>query len=394
MSHANAALTPRARLRLARLIVDDGWTLRRGGEDVHGLDRDRPQVGRPLPRRRAGRDGRPQSQPAAHQSDQDPRPVVRQIVRLRWRQRLGPVQIGGRLGLPASTVHAVLIRCRLNRLSRIDRVTGEPIRRYEHAHPGSLIHVDVTKFGNIPDGGGHRFVGRQQGDTNRHGHRPAHRRTRQATTGPGSAPPSCTPSSTTTPASPTSRSAPTRRPTPPSGCCTAPSPGSPNAASPSNACCPTTAAATVPRLARRLRRARHHPQADPPLPTTDQRQDRTIPPHPGRRLGLRPLLRLRSRTPSTPSPAGSTSTITTEPTPPSAATTHQQAEQPAWTSHLAVAVPQRTRHGQLISRPFAGRPLPQRAAGQNLDQSPCASPPTVSAIFGAILAESRHLPRS
>jgi transposase len=26
MSHANAALTPRARLRLARLIVDDEWT--------------------------------------------------------------------------------------------------------------------------------------------------------------------------------------------------------------------------------------------------------------------------------------------------------------------------------------------------------------------------------
>lgn len=26
MSHANAALTPRARLRLARLIVEDGWT--------------------------------------------------------------------------------------------------------------------------------------------------------------------------------------------------------------------------------------------------------------------------------------------------------------------------------------------------------------------------------
>ena len=25
VSHANAALTPRARLRLARLIVDDGW---------------------------------------------------------------------------------------------------------------------------------------------------------------------------------------------------------------------------------------------------------------------------------------------------------------------------------------------------------------------------------
>ena len=79
--------------------------------------------------------------------------------------RLGPVQIGGRLGLPASTVHAVLVRCRINRLSRIDRVTGEPIRRYEHPHPGSLIHVDVTKFGNIPDGGGHRYLSRQQSKT-------------------------------------------------------------------------------------------------------------------------------------------------------------------------------------------------------------------------------------
>src|SRR5690606_35276687 len=51
--------------------------------------------------------------------------------------------------------------------SHIDRVTGEPLRRYEHPHPGSLIHVDVTKFGNIPDGGGHRYVGRLQGHANR-----------------------------------------------------------------------------------------------------------------------------------------------------------------------------------------------------------------------------------
>ena len=51
---------------------------------------------------------------------------------MRWRHRLGPVQIAGRLGMPASTVHAVLTRCRINRLSRIDCVTGEPLRRYEH----------------------------------------------------------------------------------------------------------------------------------------------------------------------------------------------------------------------------------------------------------------------
>ncbi|MCS3790031.1 hypothetical protein HNP11_004232 [Tsukamurella ocularis] len=53
--------------------------------------------------------------------------------------------------VPASTVHAILVRCKINHLTNIDRVTGEPIRRYEHDHPGSMIHVDVTKFGNIPD---------------------------------------------------------------------------------------------------------------------------------------------------------------------------------------------------------------------------------------------------
>jgi hypothetical protein len=32
MSHANAALTVRARLRLARLIVEDGWSPARAAE--------------------------------------------------------------------------------------------------------------------------------------------------------------------------------------------------------------------------------------------------------------------------------------------------------------------------------------------------------------------------
>ncbi len=47
-----------------------------------------------------------------------------------------------------------MLRCRLYRLSPIDRITGEPLRRYEHPHPGAMPHVDVTKDGNIPDRGG------------------------------------------------------------------------------------------------------------------------------------------------------------------------------------------------------------------------------------------------
>ncbi|RAS58953.1 transposase IS481 family protein [Lentzea atacamensis] len=166
MSHPNAALTPRARLRLARLIVEENWPVAAAAKMFMVAERTaRKWAARYRDEGTAGMDDR--SSRPHHSPNRTSEPVQRQIVVLRWRHRLGPVQIAGRLGLPASTVHAVLVRCRINRLSRIDRVTGEPLRRYEHPHPGSLIHVDVTKFGNIPDGGGHRFVGRRQGERNK-----------------------------------------------------------------------------------------------------------------------------------------------------------------------------------------------------------------------------------
>jgi len=169
VSHANAALTPRARLRLARLIVEEGWPVARAAEryDVSWPTANRwaaryRQAGHLGVAGMADRSSRPHRSPA-----RTPAPLVRAIVHLRWRHRLGPVAIAAKLGLPASTVHAVLVRCRLNRLWHVDRRTGEPIRRYEHDRPGALLHVDVKKLGNIPDGGGWRYVGRQQGLRNR-----------------------------------------------------------------------------------------------------------------------------------------------------------------------------------------------------------------------------------
>ena len=163
MSHANAALTPRARLRLAKLIVEEHWSATVAAK----MFMTSPPTARKWAARfrvegAAGmldRSSRPRSMPT-----KTPPELVKRIVKARWRRRLGPAQIAAELGLPTSTVHAVLVRARINRLSHIDRVTGEPIRRYEHPHPGSMIHVDVTKFGSIPDGGGWRFVGKQQGD--------------------------------------------------------------------------------------------------------------------------------------------------------------------------------------------------------------------------------------
>jgi transposase InsO family protein len=164
-THSNAALTPRARLRLARLVVDHGWDVARAAEryDVSWKTANKwaCRYRSEGPAGMVDRSSRPHRQP-----NRTPVPRVRKIVHLRWKKRLGPVEIGDRLGMPASTVHAVLVRCRINRLTHVDRATGEPIRRYEHEHPGDLIHVDVKKLGNVPDGGGWRYLGRQQGSKN------------------------------------------------------------------------------------------------------------------------------------------------------------------------------------------------------------------------------------
>jgi transposase InsO family protein len=97
---------------------------------------------------------------AHHHPRRVPASVEAEILRLRRQRKLGPARIAPRVGRPASTVHRVLLRHGLNRLAVMDRPTGRVIRRYERAHPGELVHIDVKKLGRIPDGGGHRAHGR------------------------------------------------------------------------------------------------------------------------------------------------------------------------------------------------------------------------------------------
>jgi transposase InsO family protein len=164
--HANAALTPAHRLRVARLIVEEKWPVARAAEHFN--------VSWPTAKRWAtrlvveGTAGMQDRSSRPHRSpNRTPLRRERRIIVARLHRRLGPVQLSTLLGVPASTVHAVLVRYRLHRLSHVDRRTGQPARRYEHPYPGSLIHVDVKKLGNIPDGGGWRSVGRPQGNRNR-----------------------------------------------------------------------------------------------------------------------------------------------------------------------------------------------------------------------------------
>ena len=166
MPHANAPLTELGRLRLARCVVDDRWPPRRAAERFQVSVRTaRRWAGRYRDHGEAGmvdRSSRPH-----HSPHRTPTRTERRIIKVRVLRRWGPARIAYLLGLNPSTVHRVLTRYRLARLAHLDRATGRVIRRYEHPNPGDLVHVDIKKLGNIPDGGGHRVTGRQAGQRHR-----------------------------------------------------------------------------------------------------------------------------------------------------------------------------------------------------------------------------------
>ncbi|MGR6966285.1 IS481 family transposase [Geodermatophilus sp. URMC 61] len=165
MLHANAALTPRQRLRLARLVVEDGWPV---AYAARFFSVSWPIADRWARRYRAeGKAGMADrsSRPHASPGKTSP-PITKRIVSLRLRKRWGAVRLAAETGVAPSTAGAVLRRCRISRLSRLERRDQPPVR-YERPAPGELLHADVKKLGNIPAGGGWRFLGHQQGKANR-----------------------------------------------------------------------------------------------------------------------------------------------------------------------------------------------------------------------------------
>jgi transposase InsO family protein len=174
MSHANAPLSPTGRLRLARCVVDQGWPLRRAadrfGVSVTCAHRWATRYRHHGPAGMVDRSSRPSSCP--HRTTVR---TERRVVGLRVSHRWGPARIAYHLGLNISTVGRILARYGCPRLTFTDPATGTRIRRtrptrYEHPRPGDLLHVDIKKLGRIPDGGGHKALGRAAGGRNRHAH--------------------------------------------------------------------------------------------------------------------------------------------------------------------------------------------------------------------------------
>jgi transposase InsO family protein len=168
-THPNAPLTPEGRRRLCER-VDAGRPLAHVA-DEGGVSRATltKWYRRWLAFGEAGlydRSSRPNSQPTRTPDD-----VEHMVIHLRTIEKWGPDRIAGRLATvgdgsisPSSaTVWRILNRHGIGRLRDLDMPTGESKRdprRYEHAAPGDMIHIDVKKVGRIPEGGGWAVHGR------------------------------------------------------------------------------------------------------------------------------------------------------------------------------------------------------------------------------------------
>lgn len=161
MAHRTARLNVFGRQLLVTRVEVDGWPVAQAAE-AQGVSR--TTAHKWIARYRAegwpgleDRSSRPQHSPRQTPPDQ-----VAAILAARVERRWGPHRLSPLTGHPRSTVYAVLARTGYSRLRDADRASGVPVR-YVHDHPGSLVHQDHKKLGRIPDGGGHRMLGRADG---------------------------------------------------------------------------------------------------------------------------------------------------------------------------------------------------------------------------------------
>jgi transposase InsO family protein len=159
MAHRNARLTPHSRLLLCRRIEEEGWRVVAAAAAA-GVSRQtawkwRRRLRCEGPIGLADRSSARRRPPARIAGE-----LLRRIVRLRLRLRVGPHWIGWLTGAARSSVYAVLRRLGLNRLRALE--PREPAVRYCWPRAGDLVHLDTKKLGRIGPGGGWHFVGRSR----------------------------------------------------------------------------------------------------------------------------------------------------------------------------------------------------------------------------------------
>jgi transposase InsO family protein len=161
--HANAALSLKQRERMVVRVIEHGWSITKAAEAAEVSDRTCAKwVARYRADGPAGLLDR-SSAPRVVANRTDPR--MEQLLGALRRLRFTAPELADLLGMPCSTVSAVLKRLGMGKLGRLGI---EPAVRYERARPGELIHIDVKKLGRIAGGAGKRFTGPQGRDRRRY----------------------------------------------------------------------------------------------------------------------------------------------------------------------------------------------------------------------------------
>jgi transposase InsO family protein len=152
--HANAALTPKQRLRMCTRVVEEDWSLASAAAAAEVSERTCDKwVERYLTEGEDGLHDRSSAPSTVH--NRTPEQRIQAIAALR-RLRFTGAAIAELLSMPEQTVSGILKRIGMGRLGRLGL---EPERRYERSRPGELVHVDVKKLGRIARPG-HRVTGR------------------------------------------------------------------------------------------------------------------------------------------------------------------------------------------------------------------------------------------
>ena len=148
MEHRNAPLTRTGRLRLVRLVVEDGFTFEAAAAASNVA---KSTVWEWVSRWRSaseserrslacleGRSSRPRHSPGMLCAEDQQR-----ICAARRRTGWGPRLIASEVGIAHATVHRALRRHGLSRLPKPER---EAVVRYEWPCPGDLLHMDTKRF--------------------------------------------------------------------------------------------------------------------------------------------------------------------------------------------------------------------------------------------------------
>jgi transposase InsO family protein len=158
--HKNARLTPHGRERIVQQVAS-GQTAKAVGEAAGVCPRTvRKWVDR---YRREGRAGLRDRSSRPHRLHRPTPQAVIELVEALRRTRHTGKQIAAELHISPATVSRILKRLGLNRMRDLE--PAEPVRRYERAKPGEMIHIDIKKLGRFARAG-HRVTGNRLGCRN------------------------------------------------------------------------------------------------------------------------------------------------------------------------------------------------------------------------------------